>query len=131
MSGPTLVDQGSPRAFNKPSRGRPFGAKNIATASIRWGFVEAYRLLGGVDGLVKWGRRKPDLFYPLITKLLPAELAESGANAPIQVFIYGKELVNPKHPNPQPIIEVQPDTTCQKHVPTTVQPVDSIEKPNE
>lgn len=77
--------------INKPSphrkRGRPFGAKNQAGESIRWGIVEAYRQLGGVDGLVQWGRKNPDMFYPMLTKLLPAELAESGHGQGITVIV--------------------------------------------
>ena len=66
-----------PQVLNK-NRGRQIGSKGKVSESIRWGFVEAYRQLGGVDGLVKWGREKPDLFYPLLKALLPHELAESG-----------------------------------------------------
>lgn len=86
---PTLVEPYSHLVINNPRRqGRPLGAKGRAQESIRWGFVEAYRQLGGVDGLVKWGKRKPDLFYPMLTKLLPAELAESGNGQPIRVLVY-------------------------------------------
>lgn len=84
---PSLIDSCSPTVLNK-RRGRQFGAKNKATESIRWGFVEAYRQLGGVDGLVKWGRRKPDLFYPMLKSLIPAELAESGHGQQIRVLVY-------------------------------------------
>jgi hypothetical protein len=79
----------SPVTINR-KRGRQFGAKNKATESIRWGIVEAYRQLGGVDGLVKWGKENPSLFYPMLTKLLPAELAESGAGGSIKVIVYGQ-----------------------------------------
>ena len=84
---PTLIGSCSPQVINK-KRGRPFGAINKTSESIRWGFVEAYRRLGGVDGLVKWGKEKPDLFYPMLKALLPAELAESGAGQQIRVIVY-------------------------------------------
>jgi hypothetical protein len=75
-----------PQLINKP-RGRQHGSKNKATESIRWGIVEAYRQLGGVDGLVKWGQANPSLFYPMLTRLLPHELAESGLAGNITVVI--------------------------------------------
>ena len=75
-----------PQVLNK-NRGRQVGSKGKVSESIRWGFVEAYRQLGGVDGLVKWGREKPDLFYPLLKALLPHELAESGLAGNITVMV--------------------------------------------
>ena len=75
-----------PQVLNK-NRGRQVGSKGKVSESIRWGFVEAYRQLGGVDGLVKWGREKPDLFYPLLKALLPHELAESGLAGNITVLV--------------------------------------------
>ena len=86
--------------------GRPFGAKSQAGESIRWGIVEAYRQLGGVDGLVKWGRENPDMFYPMLTKLLPAELAESGAGGSIKVIVYG-QTPSVDHPSEKLTIETQ------------------------
>lgn len=78
----------------KPSQpstrlGRPKGSRNKAAESIRWGLVEAYRQLGGVEGLMQWGRGNPDAFYPLLAKLIPAEMAEAGLGADrrIQVVI--------------------------------------------
>lgn len=97
---PALIESCSPQTLNKRMRGRPFGAKGKASESLRWGFVEAYRQLGGVDGLVKWGRKKPDLFYPLLTKLLPHELAEAGLGQPIRVVVYGTNETLPKDISP-------------------------------
>ena len=85
----------SPITINKP-RGRLFGSKGKAGESIRWGFVEAYRQLGGVDGLVAWGRAHPDLFYPMLTKLLPAEMAERGhGNTGITVIVQRNSVSAP------------------------------------
>lgn len=67
------------KAKQQPPRyGRLAGTKNKTHSTIRWGLVEAYRQLGGVDGLVQWGRDNPDAFYPLLGKLIPAEMAEAG-----------------------------------------------------
>ena len=94
--------------INKPTGrpGRRYGSKNKSTESIRWGIVEAYRQLGGVDGLVKWGRENPDAFYPMLTKLLPAELAESGAGGSIKVIVYG-QTPSGQTPSDTLIIEAQ------------------------
>lgn len=70
-------------------RGRPKGSLNRTHATVRWSLIEAFRLTGGVQALVKWGKANPDLFYPMLTKLLPTELAEAGYSGDnrIQVVI--------------------------------------------
>lgn len=68
----------NPAKKTPPRYGRLAGTKNKTHSTIRWGLVEAYRQLGGVDGLVRWGQSNPDLFYPLLAKLIPAEMAEAG-----------------------------------------------------
>jgi len=84
--------------------GRQVGAKGRVTESIRWGIVEAYRQLGGVDGLVKWGKENPSLFYPMLTKLLPAELAHSARAGKITVVIN----TNPTPAEPRQISSDEP-----------------------
>jgi hypothetical protein len=86
---PYLSDTRSPVLLNRRT-GRQLGAKGKANESIRWGIVEAYRQLGGVDGLVKWGKANPSLFYPMLKSLLPHELAESGLSGSITVHIHSK-----------------------------------------
>ena len=100
---PTLSYTGSPKVINK-KRGRPFGAVNKTSESIRWGFVEAYRQLGGVDGLVKWGREKPDLFYPMLKALLPTEMAESGVGGNITVIVQRSDKTLVVTPTPQQVV---------------------------
>ncbi|MDE2102362.1 MAG: hypothetical protein KGL39_34265 [Patescibacteria group bacterium] len=51
------------------------GKPNKDHATVRWGLTEAYRRLGGVEGLVAWGRENPTEFYRLLGRLIPAELA--------------------------------------------------------
>ena len=90
---PTLTDArpaeryfgNRPIEIKRPSRK---GSFNKTHTSVRIALLEAYRQLGGVDGLVKWGREKPDLFYPMLRALLPHELAESGAGQSIRVLVY-------------------------------------------
>ena len=118
---PTLAELATAQIVNK-RRGRQFGSKNKSGESIRWGFVEAYRQLGGVDGLVKWGKKKPDLFYPMLTKLLPHELAESGLGGNLTVIIQRKSVETTSSSTPQVVgsertIEVvdQRDASTQEH----------------
>jgi hypothetical protein len=69
--------------------GRKRGSLNKTHAIVRWGLTEAYRQLGGVDGLVKWGRTHPTEFYQLLGRLIPAEIADQHgvSDAKIQVVI--------------------------------------------
>ncbi len=103
---PTLVDGEPTKYFNhpqfklKPGPGRPKGSKNTLGESVRWGLMEAYARLGGVSGLVKWGREKPDLFYPMLKALLPHELAESGLAGNITVIVQR----NPETPSEKPVV---------------------------
>lgn len=76
-----------------PARGRK-GKPNKDHAIVRFSLTEAFRQLGGVDGLVRWGREHPSEFYPLLCKLLPRELAlerdASGASG-VRVLVYAPQ----------------------------------------
>lgn len=101
----------SPTVLNK-RRGRQLGSANKTSQSIRWGFVEAYRQLGGVDGLVKWGREKPDLFYPMLKALLPTEMAEAGLGGNLTIVV---QRTPSEKPLPQSAIDVTPSVSVRKH----------------
>ena len=51
--------------------GRPPGAKNKITKDLKKVYLQAFEKLGGLQGLVDWGEKSPDLFYGQISKLLP------------------------------------------------------------
>lgn len=51
--------------------GRPKGAKNHVTNDLKKVYLQAFEKLGGLQGLVEWGEKSPDLFYGQISKLLP------------------------------------------------------------
>jgi hypothetical protein len=85
------VEAQTSRAIHIARGGRPKGAKNLVEASIRWGLVEAYRQLGGVTGLVKWGQANPSLFYPMLGKLIPAEMQETKMPDQIRVLVYAPQ----------------------------------------
>ena len=54
--------------------GRQKGTPNKLTASVKAALVAAFDQLGGVDSLVKWGKKNPGAFYPLWAKMLPTEI---------------------------------------------------------
>ena len=82
------------------SPGRQAGKANILSQTVRSGLLATYHRVGGIDGMVKWVEESSEnrgQFYGYLTKLLPAELAESGAGGSIKVIVYGK-------PDQQPIV---------------------------
>lgn len=91
------VEAQTSRAIHIARGGRPKGSKNLVEASIRWGLVEAYRQLGGVTGLVKWGRANPSLFYPMLGKLIPAEMQETKTPDQIRVLVYAPQSDKSDH----------------------------------
>ena len=78
-----------PTTLTNQGKGRPKGSLNKSHAVVRWGLTEAYRRLGGVDGLVKWGKTHRTEFYTLLCKLIPAEIADQhgAGDTKIQVVI--------------------------------------------
>lgn len=59
---------------NKFSAGRPPGATNKFTTSVKEAFSEAFDKLGGVEALVIWGKENPTDFYKLASKLIPTDV---------------------------------------------------------
>ena len=74
----------------RPGPGRPKGSPNKLTASIKAAIRDAFDELGGVESLVKWGRKNPDAFYPLWARLAPQEHEVSGRDGgAVQVMVIG------------------------------------------
>lgn len=88
---------GSPSqaVLNQQGKGRTKGSLNKTHAVVRWGLTEAYRRLGGVDGLVEWGKEHRTEFYQLLGRLIPAEIADQhgAGDTKIQVMILPAEGV--------------------------------------
>ena len=108
----------------KPSQpstriGRPKGSKNKAGESIRWGLVEAYRQLGGVDGLVKWGKKPVNRgeFYKLLVKVIPVEMAEAGLSqdSKVQIVILPASSQPVPAPDRTQVIDCSSDLTGAGH----------------
>jgi hypothetical protein len=52
--------------------GRPKGSKTKFNSNVLEAFECAYARLGGIDHLVRWGRKYPSEFYRLFGKRIPA-----------------------------------------------------------
>ena len=58
----------------KEGKGRPKGAINKTTRSVKEALAEAFERIGGVDSLAEWGSREPAEFYKLWAKILPLQI---------------------------------------------------------
>lgn len=96
--------------LTQAGQGRKRGSVNKTHAIVRWGLTEAYRQLGGVDGLVKWGKTHRTEFYTLLCKLIPAEIADKHglADTKIQVMIVPATVPSVITEKP---LEIEPPTT--------------------
>lgn len=66
-----------------------YRAENLAPI-IKTSFLEAFEELGGVAGLVKWGRHNPSAFYKTLATLAPAlDRHAKGAGLVVQVAAFG------------------------------------------
>lgn len=54
--------------------GRPKGAVNKTTASVKAALEEAFNGMGGVPSLMAWAEKEPAEFYKLWVKMLPTEV---------------------------------------------------------
>jgi hypothetical protein len=61
--------------FKKGQSGNPAGRKtgspNKITKDLKKVYLQAFDKMGGLEGLIAWGKENPDLFYSQISKLLP------------------------------------------------------------
>lgn len=70
-----------PNTFTKGNPGRPKGATNKITKTVKETVLSAFNELQNdkVANLLTWGRNNPDEFYKLAAKLIPTEIAGTGA----------------------------------------------------
>jgi len=61
--------------YKKGQSGNPAGRKpgtpNKITKDIKSCYMEVFDRMGGAEGLLKWAKENPDVFYGQISKLLP------------------------------------------------------------
>lgn len=65
--------------FEKGNPGRPEGAKNKVTQSMRQAWMDAFEGTGGVKALTEWGKdpKNRTAFYSLCSKLIPIDITST------------------------------------------------------
>lgn len=73
----------APKAAGNRGKGRPKGAVNKTTASVKAALSDAFEKLGGVKSLVEWGTKPENRgeFYKLWAKMLPQEVTGADGQA--------------------------------------------------
>lgn len=66
-----------------PGPGRPKGRQNKATRQLKSMILEALENVGGVAYFERVAEERPELFLPLVSKILPSEMKQSEAPARI------------------------------------------------
>lgn len=85
-------DKISQRTAHLNRNGRPLGAKNKFT-TLKDAFLEAFKKTGGADALVAWANKNDHnraLFYQMVTRLFPQEVAHSGSVQATLKFDFGE-----------------------------------------
>lgn len=73
MSDESATPKEGPNRGNA-GKGRPKGALNKTTASVKAALMEAFEKRGGVDALVAWAHEDPKEFYKIWGRLAPTEI---------------------------------------------------------
>lgn len=79
--------------------GRPKGTPNKFT-SLKQSFLDAFEQTGGTAGLAAWiakSERNRSVFYQLVTKLFPQEVAHSGELSHVLEFKFGENGNGKEH----------------------------------
>ena len=98
--------------FVDQHRGRKTASRHTKNkyigANVRQAIEQVFNGLGGWEAMMTWAKQNPDMFYgSVVPKLLPAELAESGAGQSIKVIVYGPNSSTPNQSidiTPQPVV---------------------------
>ena len=70
-------------------KGKPPGALNKTSLSVKEALIEAFDKMGGVPALIAWGQREENQaeFYKLWAKIMPTQHELSGPNGqPLQIY---------------------------------------------
>ena len=64
--------------YRKGQSGNPAGKKkgtpNKVTKDLKKAFLQTFDALGGTKGLIQWASENRDVYYPMISKMLPRDL---------------------------------------------------------
>lgn len=74
-------------------QGRPKGARNKITKTVRDAFREAFdKVNQGASALAVWGKENPDKFYMLAAKLIPQQVEGTDDGPPVKVSVTHKVI---------------------------------------
>lgn len=73
-------ENGDFKKGNPGGPGRRPGVRNKWNRIAKDAFIDAFEDLGGIDGLVEWGRENPTEFYKLFSKLIPIAVGGEPGN---------------------------------------------------
>ena len=68
------IDTINKKRIKPVGSGRIAGTPNKATRQVKDALITAFEQLGGIAGLVEWGRHNPTGFYNLWVKILPLQV---------------------------------------------------------
>lgn len=80
-------------------KGRPKGAKNKLTTTVREAILAAFDEVGGAEYLAKQAEENPIAFMGLLAKILPMQIDLKAKSEPIKIIVERAE------PKPVTIIE--------------------------
>ncbi len=78
-----------------PGPGRPRGLQNKWTRGARAAMQMAFDEMGGVDALAEWGRKNPELFYPLYARLANSEPPQAVLDVVLDTTVDPRRLEQP------------------------------------
>lgn len=76
--------------LKKGASGRPKGLKNKFTVDLKAAYLEAFERRGGVQGLMEWAEKSPDIFYGQVSKMLPKEIEQKTDHSGSVTFSWKK-----------------------------------------
>lgn len=78
-----------PKGFQKGNNGKPKGAVNKITQSVKEAFAATFATLQNdpVNNLNSWGKENPTEFYKLCSKLIPTAMDVKLENNIIEVIV--------------------------------------------
>lgn len=73
------------KPFAKGNKGKPKGAKNKITKTVKQTFGEVFNELQDDPkaNLLEWGKKNPGMFYQIASKLIPTEVQGKMKNSGI------------------------------------------------